>query len=489
MRFSQTREVYLALIFFFILLLPSCSFSQTHLKKILFTPSDEIFANPECGMYSVLETGLKPGKVAPYDPLNPEWLFDIREKHSLLFRYFGLKEWRTRDLPPEALSKISEDFVRIRKAGLKSIIRFAYSANIGEPDASLTTVLRHLDQLAPIIRANKDIVAVMQVGFIGAWGEWHSSTNDLETPENMRAVLDKVLKVLPTDRMVQLRYPYYKQKIFFLPYSASGALTPDRAFDGSPLSRVGHHNDCFLANESDKGTYTHDNYLDTAEAKAYIGRETRYVPMGGETCEPSSFSECQSALHELARLHWSFLNGDYDERVLADFERNGCMTEIRRKLGYRFTLRSAEFTPVVNPKGKFIFKAWMVNTGWASPYNRRSVELVFRHEVTSHEVTADTYVATLPDDPRYWLSGDSVLIEVALGIPPAMRSGKYSLFLNLPDPEPLLKSRPSYSIRLANATMWDSATGYNRLYDSVMVVNDVRAVENYRGSMWLQRAR
>ena len=41
--------------------------------------------------------------------------------------------------------------------------------------------------------------------------------------------------------------------------------------------------------------------------------------------------------------------------------------------------------------------------------------------------------------------------------------GDYKLYLNLPDPYPTLHDDPRYSIRLANDSVWDEATGYNLL--------------------------
>ena len=57
-----------------------------------------------------------------------------------------------------------------RKAGIKIILRFAYSIAMDEPDAPLSVILQHLDQLKPILQENKDVIAVLQAGFIGSWG-------------------------------------------------------------------------------------------------------------------------------------------------------------------------------------------------------------------------------------------------------------------------------------------------------------------------------
>ena len=49
------------------------------------------------------------------------------------------------------------------------ILRFAYSLAMYEPDAPLAVILQHLDQIKPILQEYKDVIAVLQAGFIGSW--------------------------------------------------------------------------------------------------------------------------------------------------------------------------------------------------------------------------------------------------------------------------------------------------------------------------------
>jgi hypothetical protein len=463
------------ILFFFCLLVSSAA---QNLKRVTYQPAADPIINPERGMYHVRVTGMTPGKTTSYDPLQLDDLLRMRASSSLLFRYFGLKEWRTTDLPDSIVRNIAGDFAVVRSAGLKTIIRFAYAAAMGEPDASLETMLRHLEQLKHALRENADVIAVMQGGFIGAWGEWHSSSNGNDSPERMKIVLTKILETLPRNRMVQVRAPSYKQTIFSRARDASGALSPAAAFNGSPIARVGHHNDCVLADASDMGTYMRGAMLDTLAMKEYLRLETRFVPMGGETCQVSEFSMCEPALREMERLRWSFLNGDYDGPTLAGFVKGGCMNVIEERLGYRLRLLDAEFTSVARVGGKFILKLRLINEGWASPYNERGAEIVLRHAQRG-----ELFAAAFSADPRRWLSGDTALVIADVGIPAALGEGTYSLFLNFFDPAPGLRARPEYSIRLANANTWEAATGFNRLLDSVRVIR-ARTGDRYRGSSW-----
>ena len=245
-------------------LLTTRSFAQVDVK---YTPSAQMIRNPERGFYTELtsESGRR--------PLTPEELSVCKAKgQTLILRMYYLSSFRSLPLSDVELNIVKSDFKVVRAAGMKCIPRFAYSHNIGQQDAPLNIVMGHIAQLKPIIRANADVIAAMQAGFIGAWGEMHSSTNGLDSVTNMRKILFEILKMLPPERMVQVRTPNYKREIF----NRQAPIAKSEAFNESMFSRVGHHNDCFLANWNDYGTYS-----DTTEETAFLSEECRYVPMGG----------------------------------------------------------------------------------------------------------------------------------------------------------------------------------------------------------------
>ena len=431
-----------------------------------YAPSDENFPNPERGFYAHREVQ------AEGSPLRVADLKAQRSRgRSLILRIYYLKTFRDKDLSQKQLDLIRQDFEVMREAGVKCVLRFAYSQDIGQPDAPLSIVLRHLEQLQPLLQANADVIAVMQAGFIGAWGEWHSSTHNLDNTVAHRTILSKILEVLPKTRMVQVRTPAFKQQI----YSSTQPLEPEQAFDASDIARTGHHNDCFLANWNDYGTYQ-----DTLRQKRYISLDARFVPMGGETCNPSSYSGCENALNEMARLHWSYLNRNYHPTVLNGFVNDGCMPEIEQRLGYRFVLLDGQASEAVKPGSGFQVALRVTNAGWASPYNPRPLEIVLRHVADSTE-----YVVRLPDDPRFWLTGDTVAVSREIGMPASMPEGTYRVFLSLPDPEPDLYLRPEYAIRCGNEALWEPQSGYNSLLLSVQVADSV-AGEPYTGDLVLR---
>jgi len=411
---------------------------------VRYKPSGSMIRNPERGFYTELTSE------AEKHPLTPGELAVCRAKgQTLILRMYYLSAFRSRPLSDVELNIVKNDFKIIRAAGMKCIPRFAYSHNIGQQDAPLNIVMGHITQLKPIIRANADVIAAMQAGFIGAWGEMHSSTNGLDSLTSMRKILFEILKMLPPERMVQVRTPHYKREIF----NRQAPIAKSEAFNESMNSRVGHHNDCFLANWNDYGTYA-----DTTEETAFLSEECRYVPMGGETCNPSSFAECANTIKQMEKLRWSFLNSGYHPGVIAGWRGQSCLDEITKRLGYRFELLEGKFDDLLRPGNGFHFAIRLTNTGFAALFNPRDVELVIEHRSSKAR-----WAVKLPDDPRFWEPGDTVSLAGEAGLPDDMPGGAYSVYLNLPDPESRLHFRPDYAVQVANEETWVPESGYNDL--------------------------
>lgn len=433
---------------------------------VVYTPTSADFPNPERGLYLMEETF-----ASAHTPLELSTLQYYRQQQNitLVLRVFYLDSFRTGPISANYLTAIQTDFTTARQAGLKLIVRFAYNQTALSPnpdEPSLAQMLAHLDQLQPVLQANSDVIAVVQAGFIGAWGEWYYTNNDFGTPPNpphypnRRTLLQKILTTLPVTRMVQIRTPAYKQNIFNTPNGAGGAISDTIAYNGSDLARVAHHNDCFLAGEDDMGTYT-----DPAQDYPYLAAETRYLAMGGETClvNPPR-SDWATAAQELALFHWSYLHLGYHADVLSSWG-NHLTDTVRLKLGYRFVLLAGTYSDVVFPGGQFHLTLTLKNEGWAAPYNPRRVELILRNTTTGN-----VYPFALPADPRWWLPGGATYtLDHWVALPQNLPPGNYALLLHLPDPVPSLSARPDYAIQLANNNLWEPTTGYNKLLHTLTV--------------------
>lgn len=445
-----------------------------------YTESDQVIANPQRGFYHHTETHFRADGTG-YTPLDADELRAFRaEGVTQILRVFYLEKFvETETLDPAWLELVNADFATAREAGVSVIVRFAYAQGGAWPfsppygDAPVDVVLAHIDQLAPVLRDNSDVIATMQAGFIGLWGEWYYTDHFVDDPanpgvvteqdwENRAAVVHALLDALPADRMLQVRTMLMKQTIFDVPTGAEGALTPQQAFDESDLARVGHHNDCFLASPDDFGTFLSDPIeLD----QEYLAKDTRFVPMGGETCTVNPpRSEWESASAEMARYHYSYLNRDYNQNVLNSWGVDG-IEETAKKLGYRFVLEESHvITGGPEHRNTATVEVAIRNAGWAAPYNERPARLILQGRSGTWAIpfTDDSG----PADARTWAPGTTTTISAqACAIPP----GQYDAYLELPSADASVAGNPDYSIQTANDGTWVADRGWNDLKQKVTV--------------------
>jgi hypothetical protein len=69
---------------------------------------------------------------------------------------------------------------QLRSVGAKALWRFAYDRNAGEFNYTADMIVGHMKQLHGVFNANMDVIYVLQAGWLGSWGEWHSSITGLE---------------------------------------------------------------------------------------------------------------------------------------------------------------------------------------------------------------------------------------------------------------------------------------------------------------------
>jgi hypothetical protein len=425
--------------------------ASTNLATVTYQQSNADFLNPERGFQLANEF------------VSSNSFSYIKDKgYTVSHTLIRLDEYRDRPLPTAFLDRLDRQFQLVRTSGIKVIPRFAYNFTTGEPkakiDTSLEMVLRHINQLKPIFAKNADVILTLQGGFIGAWGEWHSSDRGLDRPQPKAKILAALLSALPPSRMVQLRTANDLQTLYPQP------LTGSAAFRGSRQARVAFHNDCFLANQRDAGTYNPD----VPAMKKYVSQIAPFIVVGGETCDATPAehrTDCATAESELAKFHWSYLNSTFYKPTLDRWKQEGCYDRIARNLGYRLQLVRSAFPLRITADRQLLGSIVVKNLGYASPFNPRGLELILRHRQTQKTYRVPLLEpSSKTNDPRFWLpQAGEVRVDVRARIPRTVPSGNYELLLNLPDPMPRLANRPEYSIRLANEGTWEAKTGFNSL--------------------------
>ncbi|KAI8804704.1 hypothetical protein BJ742DRAFT_904566 [Cladochytrium replicatum] len=360
---------------------------------------------------------------------------------STLLRVYYLTAFRdttSTTLPSSFTDQVlKKDLDVARKAGMRVMLKFAYSAdvpvgmmNLENPnnakfnsEPSPDVVLGHIAQIGAILKGYVDVVSVVYAGFIGTWGEWYY-TDHFGYPQNLDApnvglsaeslalrqnLLNQLLASVPYPIYIVMRTAYYKRILVSRSSildsstepSFSGSATPNSvypltdvnvAYSNSSAARVGHHNDCFLASWPDEmGSYRSGKAAGTGYDREFLEFDTRYLPWTGESCVVNApYTDCAKAEEYLAKAHATTLNIDYHSDVINGWKKQGCFERIRASLGYNLRLSSASITApntprtsnstsiaTVPPGGTVTVNLQITNTGYAHPHFRHKLILYF----------------------------------------------------------------------------------------------------------------
>lgn len=400
-------------------------------------------------------------------------------------------------LSQQKLDDIETFFLKLRRCGIKVLLRFAYELSPTLTGPAAETVFLHLEQLKPLLLRYIDVIYVLQCGFVGMFGEWHCSYHKLEFDLHFRRELFKsVLDILPQDRCTMVRYPRLKWEIF-----GGEAVSEKNAFSSLPQARIGHFCDGFMAGANWGGTWwvpeknfyseqseafrngTWDGIWCDAEAEEqqlYIAQESRYLPQDGELFwrDLKGIALPHEAARELARFHYdtfgfvhshSLFEGknysiDYWKAVPVDpmFLRdkklpvsNGYFESetgkhiwrsyyeyIRDHLGYRLELQDADIS---YENGRVFGFIRLINRGFSAPVNPRPVYL---------RLGKNAYL--IECEIRRWYSMEEQKLVFDF---PVQLDANCPVGLWLPDGAESLRNNTEYAIRCANAL--DFSDGVN----------------------------
>ncbi len=416
--------------------------------------SDEVIQNPDRGWY-VFTSLLASNNYKNY----------VQQGYRLAYSALTLGAFINKAIDQPTLTKINDKFRQMREAGIKAVLRVNYSERDGGPTAGFEQMEEHMRQLKPIIEKNKDAIAYIEAGYMGPWGEWHfyevPNPPFRDVKSSWKKIIDLLLANNPVDKFIMIRYPSKKEEIF-----SGQNISAENAFSSDDIARVGHHNDCFVSSNDDVGTYQlgHSSYSKSIEEqKNYLEKDTKFSPIGGESCALHERSQCSIALAELKRFGYSYLNAGYFTAVINRWKSEGCYDEINKKLGYRLSVSqfSAPETLIMGQKNKFSLE--LKNTGFSRVWYLRPVYL--RGIYNNQEV----FKIKITDfDLRDLTTNLSQKITFQAQLPDSLPEN-ISLTLWLPDNNERNHGNPNYSIRLANKNIWNSTRGDNILIENINV--------------------
>lgn len=418
-------------------------------QTVNYQSNTAVISNPEKGFYHYTSTGSSGG----YNLLNQNTVAGYRtnENITVIQRQFFLRDFITGiPITSTYLTNMQTDFNRIRNAGAKVIVRFTYtssSATVYQPTKA--QILAHIQQLAPVINRNKDVIVSIQAGYIGRYGEWYYTGSSefgdgnftvLTTTQwnNRKEVMDRMVSSFDSSIPLQVRYVFAKQKMY----------------GNTFIGRIGFYNDSFLGTWGDSGTFVVSGSLGQPSAADVTYWQTNTVnnPVSGESNMINSpRTNCANAIVEMNKFNWSLINKDYFPQVITNWQTNGCFTTIQKSLGYDFRLNSSNIT-------NGVLTINMGNYGYANLFKDRKAFLVCKNTTTNVN-----YSFLIDGNIKNIITTNYTITTnlASLGLP----VGSYKLYLNLPDP---LISNKLYSIQTSNLNTW-TAEGFNDLQQTYTV--------------------
>ena len=385
----------------------------------------------------------------------------------LVLARVSLADYRNTDIPATWLNNLNTSFASIRSEGLKTTLLFSYDFTEGGNDATAAQIKRHIEQLKPVLASNADVIPYMRAGFIGAWGEWHSSkhenscgynagTTTCEIADANRLIVrDALLANIPLTTQIGFRSPSDIKKWYTLPLSQN---------------RIGIHNDCFLAGPTDSGTY------DGVGLREYAEELTRNVAFGGETCQDAGSplrDTCPDILSEGAKYHLAWLNINYAPLVINAWRTGGCFNKVSGLMGYNLRLDSIS-TPMQTTRGQNLsISVNLKNTGWSKVFTNRKLIVTFKNKITNNTITgtSETSLNSLESQMN-----TSTNLVVNINIPSTTEAGDYDVYLSVPDSFENTKNDIKYNIRfinddnLATGQAWNNALGAFKTGASIKVL-------------------
>ncbi len=365
-----------------------------HYKRIKFRPAkfkeiaDEI-NNPERGWYQIHTFNL--GEEISMKDRE----YTLNKTDTLAFVLIDISAYRDKDLDEEAFTNLRKIFSFFRDYRLDMIVRVVYDT-VGkclerEPDNE-AQILRHMNQLGPVLGEYAGEIYVYQGLLIGNWGEMHSSK--FLSPDRLKRLADVLLEQLKGTAYLAVRRPAYVRVLF-----------PE----GEDLrqSQVGIFDDAIMASLTHLGTFgdtpaamvRRDQAWLPSEELEYVSTLCNKLPYGGEAIfseEDANAAKMQKSLKAIDSyfriLHISYLNRVHDMRFIDNLRSlkwrgagvfagmNG-YDYIGRHLGYRFVLRDVSCKRLKQDKSLLDWKIAIENVGFSRSFFDTKVVLRGKDEL------------------------------------------------------------------------------------------------------------
>ena len=468
---------------------------------INYTETVETIQNPGAGYTTTVWAVCRPGDTRVYSPTGSLVLFFIdigafsSGVNGTTDEDGTYTEGTDYDLDDTFFDAWRATFRNCRKNGCMVAVRFRYDAE-GKADpepATFDKVLDHIRQIqdSRLLYDNRDILAFVESGFVGKWGEQHGGK--YTTVEYKAKLLEAMLKAVPAPTPVTVRTPDTFAKFLGIDRSElddpryytqnNGSLSSDTREKNvyiPEFDRVGLYDDGYMGSSSDLGTYAdrtaETNWLNMITQHTYFGGE-----FSGNIEYATQFDTYlpENAIPEMYKTRLSYINGNifplYNDYIFGKEYDTGNKDNtayygqtvfrfIRDHIGYRYVIRKAENTAGSEQGGTLTLKFDLENTGFADPVFDTAAHIIL-------EKDGVIYAAPVRFKDNDKQSQDRISCVLQLHIPDCIDTGDWNIYLRLSPLASLFDTKkevteqilPRYGIRFANEGVWNSQLGANYL--------------------------
>ena len=431
----------------------------TKVQEIDYTETIENFDNPERGFYDHYPYSFS---VTDNKPINSKLsanLIHLRLDIGAFSKAVNGKE--DLELSEEMLNTFDTMLKKIKSNGGTAIVRFAYDGFRGTAnlEPSLDMILRHIEQLCPVFNENQDVIAYIELGFFGPYGEMH--TSKISSTENVSKALDVMLDNTVDKIKIGVRTPNYYVKWLGIDRAN---IDENITQEGTREYRVGLFNDGYLGSGSDLGTFANREKEIT-----WLEKQAMHTLYGGEVVanygkEPINTTEYIS--QEGFRTHTTYLNSGWNDKVIKAWKEEIYNGEdeiykgqsgylyIANHLGYRFVLRNSELPDTVEQEGKANIKLDIENVGFGNLVNEKIATIVLEKDDKKYEIKTEL-------KPTQWNSREITKLNYTIDIPENIEVGEWKMYLRISKYGDMEQDNNYLCIRWANNNIWNEEIGAN----------------------------
>ncbi len=404
-----------------------CLFAMFILKNLFVYCQDNFIGNVEYELCESMEAVENPcqGDYVQIDSGSPRQLYALRQDYPschMALLACDLRKYAAQPvLPDEKLEELKAFLKSAEELNLSVIFRAAYDFDGKYEDPDFSILLSHIRQIADALNPYKHVLAGVQAGMLGAYGEWNQTK--YAAPRYRVQVIKEWQNALDPQIAISVR------RQLFIREAKEAGLSTDR---------LGIYNDGLFSSDTDLGTYVgeYGRNSELAWSKEHI--KTPFN--GGEMPFVSEYTDIANAVKEAGQLQLSYLNRLYNEKVweywsAQTYEGVPGDQYIKNHLGARLFVSKMKISKNYRYRRSMFVELELENTGFAALDDGYKAYLLIRYNGKTTESEAEI---TVQSKERMTVVGgldnlyyDGAPKEVSIGLKLCKDSGSKGCFFQL----------------------------------------------------------